>query len=162
MSGKGSPEKQSLLTWIVTRILHAVFLVTRGMTMGVRAACFDAQGRVFLVRHSYLPGWYLPGGGVERGETVIEALHKEIREEGNLTATSTPEIFQVYFNNKASRRDHVVLYRLNVEQTAPRLADWEIKESGFFDPDNLPEDATAATRRRLQELKGEITVSDYW
>jgi hypothetical protein len=55
-----------------------------------------------------------------------------------------------------------VLYRLNVEQTAPRLADWEIKESGFFDPDSLPEDATAATRRRLQELKGEITVSDYW
>lgn len=162
MSEKGSPEKQSLLPWIVTRILHAVFLVTRGMTMGVRAACFDAQGRVFLVRHSYLPGWYLPGGGVERGETVIEALHKEIREEGNLTATSTPEIFHVYFNNKASRRDHVVLYRLNVEQTAPRLADWEIKESGFFDPDNLPEDATAATRRRLQELKGEITVSDYW
>ncbi|MBD9387402.1 NUDIX domain-containing protein [Rhizobium sp. CG4] len=162
MSEKGSSEKQSLLTWIVTRILHAVFLVTRGMTMGVRAACFDAQGRVFLVRHSYLPGWYLPGGGVERGETVIEALHKEIREEGNLTATSTPEIFHVYFNNKASRRDHVVLYRLNVEQTAPRLADWEIKESGFFDPDNLPEDATAATRRRLQELKGEITVSDYW
>lgn len=162
MSEKGSSEKQSLLTWIVTRILHAVFLVTRGMTMGVRAACFDAQGRVFLVRHSYLPGWYLPGGGVERGETVIEALHKEIREEGNLMATSTPEIFHVYFNNKASRRDHVVLYRLNVEQTAPRLADWEIKESGFFDPDNLPEDATAATRRRLQELKGEITVSDYW
>jgi ADP-ribose pyrophosphatase YjhB (NUDIX family) len=162
MSEKGSSEKQSLLTWIVTRILHAVFLVTRGMTMGVRAACFDAQGRVFLVRHSYLPGWYLPGGGVERGETVIEALHKEIREEGNLMATSTPEIFHVYFNNKASRRDHVVLYRLNVEQTAPRLADWEIKGSGFFDPDNLPEDATAATRRRLQELKGEITVSDYW
>lgn len=162
MNEKGSPEKQGLLTWFVTRILHAVFLVTRGMTMGVRAACFDAQGRVFLVRHSYLPGWYLPGGGVERGETVIEALHKEIREEGNLTATSSPEIFHVYFNNKASRRDHVVLYRLNVEQTAPRLADWEIKESGFFDPDNLPEDATAATRRRLQELKGEITVSDYW
>lgn len=162
MSEKGSSEKQSLLTWIVTRILHAMFLVTRGMTMGVRAACFDAQGRVFLVRHSYLPGWYLPGGGVERGETVIEALHKEIREEGNLTATSTPEMFHVYFNNKASKRDHVVLYRLNVEQTAPRLADWEIKESGFFDPDKLPEDATAATRRRLQELKGEITVSDYW
>lgn len=162
MSEKGSPEKQGLSTWVVTRILHAMFLVTRGMTMGVRAACFDAQGRVFLVRHSYLPGWYLPGGGIERGETVVEALHKEIREEGNLTATSTPEIFHVYFNNKASRRDHVVLYRLNVEQTAPRLADWEIKESGFFDPDNLPEDATAATRRRLQELKGEITVSDYW
>lgn len=162
MSENGSPEKQSLLTWIVTRCLHVAFLVTRGMTMGVRAACFDEQGRVFLVRHSYLPGWYLPGGGVERGETVIEALHKEIREEGNLTATSVPELFQVYFNNSASRRDHVVLYRLQVQQTAPRVPDWEIRESGFFDPDKLPEDTTAATRRRLQELKGEVKPADYW
>lgn len=162
MSEKGSPEKQSLLTRVMTRCLHVAFLVTRGMTMGVRAACFDEQGRVFLVRHSYLPGWYLPGGGVERGETVIEALHKEIREEGNLTATSVPELFQVYFNNSASRRDHVVLYRLQVQQTAPRVPDWEIRESGFFDPDNLPEDTTAATRRRLQELKGEAKPADYW
>lgn len=162
MSENGLPEKQSLLTRFVTRCLHFVFLITRGMTMGVRAACFDGEGRVFLVRHSYLPGWYLPGGGVERGETVIEALHKEIREEGNLVATSTPELFHIYFNNNASRRDHVVLYRLNVQQTSVRAPDWEIKESGFFDPDNLPEDATAATRRRLQELKGEVAASDYW
>lgn len=79
-------------TRILIRLLHFVFLFTRGATLGVRALCFDDAGRIFLVRHTYLPGWYLPGGGVERGETLLMALNKEIREEGNLEATSTPSL----------------------------------------------------------------------
>lgn len=51
---------------VFIRLLHFVFLFTRGATLGVRAACYDGTGRIFLVRHTYLPGWYLPGGGVER------------------------------------------------------------------------------------------------
>ena len=94
---------------VFIRFLHFVFLFTRGATLGVRAACFDEKGRIFLVRHTYLPGWYLPGGGVERGETLLAALHKEIREEGNLEATSKPELFHVYLNLEGSNRDHVGL-----------------------------------------------------
>ena len=61
---------------LVKRVLHGYFALSRGMTMGVRAACFDEAGRIFLVRHSYVPGWHLPGGGIERGETALEALAK--------------------------------------------------------------------------------------
>ncbi|WP_288425588.1 NUDIX domain-containing protein [uncultured Agrobacterium sp.] len=134
----------------------------RGMTLGVRAACFDEAGRVFLVRHTYVPGWHMPGGGVERQETGLQALHKEIREEGNLVATSTPQLFHVYFNNRTSDRDHVLLYRLNVRQTAVKAPDREISESGFFALDALPEGTTGATRRRLAELAGEAPPDDYW
>ena len=50
------------------------------MTLGVRAACFDAEGRIFLVRHTYLPGWYLPGGGVERGALSKEQVAQTLQE----------------------------------------------------------------------------------
>src|SRR5690606_27351372 len=105
---------------VAIRLLHGYFALSRSKTLGVRAACFDAEGRVFLVRHGYVPGWYLPGGGVERRETALMALTKEIREEGNLEMVARPELFHVYYNNRASARDHVLLYRVDVRQTAPR------------------------------------------
>jgi len=145
------------------RLMHVYFLLTRSMTLGVRAAAFDEEGRVFLVRHSYIPGWHMPGGGVERFETVRQALEKELREEGNLELTGEPAIFAVYFNNATSRRDHVVFYRCdNVRQTAPKKSDAEIVEGRFFPLDALPEGTTKSTRRRLRELAGEAEVSSYW
>ena len=39
------------------------------LSLGVRLVVLDAEGRVFLVRHSYLPGSHLPGGAVDPGES---------------------------------------------------------------------------------------------
>lgn len=144
------------------RLLHVYFAVNRGMTLGVRAACFDEAGRIFLVRHTYVPGWHMPGGGVERGETALEAVVKEMREEGNLEAVDEPALFHVYFNARISRRDHVLLYRVNVRQTAARPADREIAEAGFFALDALPEGVTQATQLRIAELRGEIAPAHHW
>ncbi len=147
---------------IAKRIVHRFFFLQRGMTLGVRAACFDDEGRIFLVRHTYVSGWHMPGGGVERGETGLQALHKEIREEGNLVATSVPQLVHVYFNNRTSDRDHVLFYRLSVRQTAVKVPDREIAESGFFPLDALPDGTTPATRRRLADLTGDALPDDYW
>ena len=157
-----SNEIKSWQSKILMRVVHVYFAATRGMTMGVRAACFDRSGRVFLVRHSYVPGWHMPGGGIERRETSHEALVKELREEGNLRIIGEPQLFQVYLNMSASRRDHVVFYRADVEQTAPRQPDMEIVESGFFALDALPEGTTEATKRRLRELSGAEPAAQYW
>jgi len=46
----------------------------RGMTLGIRVAVLDGADKVFLIRHSYVPGWHFPGGGVEPGETIRQAL----------------------------------------------------------------------------------------
>jgi len=157
------PPTRSLLAKLATRVVHSYFALARGMTMGVRAACFDEAGRIFLVRHSYVPGWHMPGGGIERGETALEALAKEIREEGNLVTGAPPVLVHVYFNRQTSKRDHVLLYRCDgVVQTAPRLKDREIVEAGFFALDALPVATTAATRRRLEELAGRAPFADFW
>lgn len=159
---KGLDEGTGLRRRLLLKVLHSYFAMSRGMTLGVRAACFNPQGEIFLVRHSYVPGWYMPGGGVERHETAFEALEKELREEGNLELTAPPQLFHVYFNRRISPRDHVLLYRTEVVQTAPRLADREIVEAGFFNPRDLPKDVTSATLRRLAELSGEVSPADIW
>src|SRR5262245_33676913 len=56
------------------RLMHVYWRFARAMTLGVRALVVDEQGRVFLVRHSYVSGWHLPGGGVEAGETLAQAV----------------------------------------------------------------------------------------
>jgi ADP-ribose pyrophosphatase YjhB (NUDIX family) len=156
------PEMRNWRARLITRVVHSWFAIARGMTLGVRAAAYDEAGRVFLVRHTYVPGWHMPGGGVERGETLNDALIKELREEGNLAITGQPELFAMYFNSRTSPRDHVAFYRCTVSQTAPKLPDREIVESGFFALDALPEGVTAATTRRLAELAGRAEVSDRW
>lgn len=133
------------------------------MTLGVRVIAFDETGRVFLVRHTYVAGWHLPGGGVDPGETVEEAVRRELREEGHLDLPQPPALLSVHFNDTASRRDHVFLYRCEgAVQTAPKPADREIAESGFFALDSLPAGITAGTLRRLAEARGEVPSDPYW
>ena len=160
-----SPEfKLSRWARLRGRLFHLYFRFKRPMTLGVRAMLLDETGgRIFLIRHTYVPGWQMPGGGVETGETLREALDKELREEGNIRLTGAPHLFHVYFNRLTSRRDHIVLFICRAfEQTSPRLPDHEIAESGFFPLNALPDGTTRATRARIAEVLGGQKVSDDW
>ena len=145
------------------RAWHVWFRFSRPMTLGVQAIVLDGENRVFLVRHSYVPGWHFPGGGVEAGETVLEALARELREEGNIVLEMPPKLHGVFFNNLYSRRDHVIVYIAEAfHQTAPRQADIEIVETGFFPLNQLPPHTTRAARARLEELFGQAAISPTW
>ncbi|MGX9144139.1 NUDIX domain-containing protein [Mesorhizobium sp. 128a] len=146
------------------RLFHLYFLLRRPMTLGVRGLIHDhASNSVFLIRHTYVPGWQLPGGGVEVGETLVEALTRELAEEGNIVLTAPPVLTSMHFNRRASRRDHVGLYLIeSFSQTAPKLPDHEIAEASFFPLDRLPQGTTPATLRRIAEAFGGEPVSPYW
>jgi ADP-ribose pyrophosphatase YjhB (NUDIX family) len=134
----------------------------RGVTLGVRAAAFDREGRVFLVRHSYMPGWYLPGGGVEKGEDAAAAIRREMQEEGGLSFPGEPQLFGAYLNRAMSATDHVLLYVCRDAAQDPRWRrNAEIVEAGFFALDALPGGLTAATRRRLDEIAGRAGIGDW-
>ena len=128
------------------------------------AALFSiASGRVFLVKHSYVAGWHLPGGGVEVGETLTAALERELQEEGNIEITSTPVLYGIYFNRRVSRRDHVALYVVrSFRQSAPPQPNREIIAHGFFAPDALPEGTTRATRERIAEVLNGRAAAEFW
>lgn len=133
------------------------------MTLGVRVMVLDADSRILLVRHSYLPGWYLPGGGVDAGETLPEAAVRELREETGLDACGV-QLVGLYHNVRTSNRDHVALYRVDAFEGA--VADFkpnaEIREIGFFAVDQLPEDTTGATRRRIAEVLSNAAITAHW
>ncbi|MDQ0315525.1 NUDIX domain-containing protein [Amorphus orientalis] len=136
----------------------------KGVSLGVRGLAFSDAGEVFLVRHSYLPGFHLPGGGVDPGESAYAAMVRELREEGNLELTEPGAFFGFYFNPSLGNRDHVALYvARSVRQPAPpRVPNSEILEARFFALDALPDETTPATRRRLAEVLKGAPVSEHW
>ncbi len=146
------------------KLFHLYFLMSRPMTIGVRGLVYDAGSKsVFLIRHTYVPGWQLPGGGVESGETAVEALEREFDEEGNILFTAPPVLKSLHFNRGASRRDHVAFYLIEAfRQTAPKLPDNEIAEAGFFPLDKLPDETTPATLRRIAEIFDGVSASSHW
>src|ERR1700753_2497375 len=87
-------------------------LFRRLFHLGVRGIAIDPEGRVALVRHTYISGWHLPGGGVERGETALDAMVREFREEAEIVPEAPPRLLGLYRNVLAAPRDHVALFVL--------------------------------------------------
>ena len=138
---------------VLRRIFHLYWRLSRGMTLGVRAVVLDPDNRVFLVKHSYVAGWHLPGGGVEVGESFHEALGRELAEEGRIELAGAPALHGLFFNSHVSRRDHVAVYLIrHFRQDRLPEPNREIVACGFFAADTLPAETTEGTRLRISEV----------
>jgi ADP-ribose pyrophosphatase YjhB (NUDIX family) len=143
-----------------------VWRVTRPRTIGVRALLLDDADRVLLVRHTYLPHWYLPGGGVKKGESIEAALHRELAEEVGIADVQVERVLGVYHSRREGKDDHIVIF---VARTASAAGDrlvpadaLEIEQAGWFALDALPPATSPATCRRIAEYRSGATGLGAW
>ncbi len=154
---------QSVRERLKLRLIHWSFLLTRPMSLGVRAIVIDADDHVFLVRHGYVSGWHFPGGGVEVGETCLESLKRELEEEAQIVVEGPPALHGLFLNTQSSQRDHIAVYVVrSFRVLGERRPDWEIAEARFFPRLGLPEETTRATRARIAEIFDAAPLSERW
>ena len=158
-------ENLTLTRWQRLRTRLHLFRVGVGkrLTVGVRAVLLDGK-RVLLVRHTYLPGWHFPGGGVEPAETAEMAAARETMEETGYATDGRPVLLGFYLNRTAGgARDHVAVYVWRdfrgQHEFAPNL---EIAECGWFDIDALPPDIERGTAARIREIFDKTKPAAEW
>lgn len=151
-----------LLHRAVKPVLHPFYRQVRGMTLGTRTLVIKEGCKLLLVRHGYVAGWFLPGGGVERGETLAEAAIREVREEAGIEAGEEPMLHGVFLNDRQFRGDHVACFVLRKFSEAPFNPGFEIAEARFFPAESLPEGTSGGTRRRIAEVLEGLPPARHW
>ncbi len=145
------------------RIFQRWFRLRRSATLGVRGVVVNAEGQVLLLRHTYTPGWHLPGGGVEKLETCVLSMQRELEEEAGIIAEATAiELVSVHANHAFFPNDHVLVYRVRTWTQGEATQKGEIAEVRFVDPLAPPEGTSPGTRRRLDELFAGAARSELW
>lgn len=112
----------------------------------VRAVIVNPIGEFLLVRpHGYREGeWALAGGGVEQGETVHQAMRREIAEELGVTLEGDPEELSVthrfiYSDEHKAKRaldhdgQHATMFLVRLSQDTPlTIQAEEVAEARWF------------------------------
>jgi ADP-ribose pyrophosphatase YjhB (NUDIX family) len=155
-----------LLSRLIRPLVRPTFYIyaraTRGMTLGVRGLVTDDEGRVLLLEHTYMPGWHMPGGGVERGEDAAEALAREMVEEAGVELTAPPRLVSVHVNRGRFRGDHVLFYQVERWRACKATSRGEIRRVGWFAPHDLPDGTTISTRQRIAEALAGAAADPCW
>jgi len=151
----------------VARLAETAKGISSPLRLGVRGLVIDRRNgrtdQILLVRHTYVAGWYLPGGGVEAKESTHAALARELEEEAGVMILGAPRLHGVFFNQAGSDRDHVVCFVVENFHSKPvHVPNLEIAEARFFSINALPEEATRATRARIDEVLRGAPVAEFW
>jgi len=148
----------------MSRFSTGLFLTAKALVnpavFGVAGAILDGEGRVLLVRQTYMTGWRLPGGGLDHGEAPEKALRRELHEEVGLTGGDI-RFFGLY-SRKVWWLTHLTALYVIEGGAIDFRPNWEVKAVCWVPPSAPPPDVAPAAARRLKELAGNATPDGRW
>lgn len=114
-------------------------------------AIIEIEGGIVLIkRKNPPPGWAIPGGFVDCGETVENAVVREAKEETGLDIKLVRQ-FHAYSDPKRDQRHHIVSIIFIATASGVPVAADDAKEARIFTRDNLPEDIAFDHRQILED-----------
>jgi len=111
----------------------------------------DIEGKIVLIKRENPPlGWAIPGGFVDEGETVEDAVRREMKEETNLSLENLKQL-HVYSDPARDPRGHTVSVVFTAVGVGEPKAQDDAKEIGLFTEDTLPDDIAFDHRKILTD-----------
>jgi 8-oxo-dGTP pyrophosphatase MutT (NUDIX family) len=127
-----------------------IWLWVKPLPIGVRILLVN-NDRIYLVKHIYEDYWYIPGGTVERGETLEQSVRREAWEEAGATLNDL-QFFGAYSYVEIKKSSHIAVF-ISQNFILNGESDHEIESSGYFPLDNLPENMSPGSFHRIEEFK---------
>ena len=114
----------------------------------VAAAIFNNNGEILLQKRKDVNKWCVISGHVEFGETIENAILREIEEETNVKATivrligvySSPGSQTYFYRNKTVQYITSYFEAKLTETICPNFSNNETRELKFFNPKSIPGD----------------------
>ncbi|HEX5280408.1 MAG TPA: NUDIX domain-containing protein [Micropepsaceae bacterium] len=138
--------------------------ISRRRTLGVRVM-LHRDRKLLVIRHRYGGPLMLPGGGVDRAETVLAAARRELTEETGILDCGPLQLAGVYLHVADGRPDYVVLFTgelPDVLPAYPATALSEVESVHIATADSSDETLSPATRRRIAEILDGAPISEWW
>ncbi|MCG6119193.1 MAG: NUDIX domain-containing protein [Blastomonas sp.] len=147
---------------IAQKVRLVYWRVFKPRIYGVKIVALHGDGHVLLVRHSYQSPdlFMLPGGGIDRGESVLAAAARELREETGCILND-PRIHGAFFSSAEGARNHITVVT-GTATGSPKVDGREILEAAFVPLNPLPSNIAPASLRRLIEVRDGLAPAADW
>ncbi|MER5544895.1 NUDIX domain-containing protein [Streptomyces sp. NPDC001118] len=115
-------------------------------TMSAAAVLRDGEGRFLIVKPGYKPGWNLPGGGVDEGETPAQAARRELLEELGIDQAIGQLLVSAFVRTPAGSHIYFVFdggvlseeQRASIVLQESELTDYRFSAPDEIGPDEIP------------------------
>lgn len=126
----------------------------------VRAILLDDEGRALFIKRKGDKKWGMPAGAMELGESVFDAMKREVKEETGLDVNQAT-LIAIYsspttqtFTDRWGNEHHIIEYLFRVDKWTGALENEtnESVDAEFYSLDTLPEASSELFARHHEKV----------